>query len=69
MAHLSETARHGARKEENTNTYNVLVGKPEEKGNWEVLRSDKIILKYISNENGRLWTRFISLSTRTTVRM
>jgi len=31
VAHLSETARHGARKEENTNAYNVLVGKPERK--------------------------------------
>jgi hypothetical protein len=30
VAHLSETARHGACKEENTNEY-VLVGKHERK--------------------------------------
>jgi hypothetical protein len=30
VAHLSETAKHGARKEENTNVY-VLFGKPERK--------------------------------------
>jgi hypothetical protein len=31
VAHLSETPRHGACKEENTNVYNVLVGKHERK--------------------------------------
>jgi hypothetical protein len=32
VVHLSETARHGTRKEENTNVYNVFVGKPKGKG-------------------------------------
>jgi len=31
VTHLSERARHGARKEENTNAHNVLVEKPERK--------------------------------------
>jgi hypothetical protein len=51
-AGISESAKHGACKGENTNAYDVMVGKPERKGNLEALRSDRIILKYISNERG-----------------
>jgi hypothetical protein len=39
----------------------VLVGKPEG-GHMEDLRVDRIILKWVLNEqNGRAWTEFIGL--------
>jgi len=50
VAHLSETARHGACKEENTNVYKFWLDNMKEKGNLEVLNSDRIILKCISND-------------------